>query len=214
MALSKRPWVKCQFGPLPMARWMAQVTARSLAALNFGQVIQEASPDSGTTVYERDSAGNITRQTDGRGVAAEWTYDAIDRPLTRTYPSASAQNVTYRYDEPAATYGIGRLTGWNDPSGSTSLVYDERGNVTQSARVIGTQSYLTQYGWTLADLPASVTYPSGRIVEYSRDALGRVAAVTQRDNATALVRTVVDTVPWQPFGPLAACAMPTPSTWR
>jgi len=175
----------------------------SLVHDGFGQTIQESSPDNGTVVYERDAAGNITRQTDGRGVVTEWTYDAIDRPLTRTYPSAPAQNVTYRYDEPAATYGIGRLTGWNDASGSTSLIYDARGNVTQSTRVVGAQSYVTQYGWTLADQPASITYPGGRIVEYTRDALGRVTAITQRDNAVAPVRTVINNVTWEPFGPLA-----------
>lgn len=123
--------------------------------------------------------------------------------MTRTYPSASAQNVAYRYDEPAATYGIGRLTGWNDPSGTTSLVYDARGNVIQSTRTIGGLSYVTQYGWTLADLPASITYPGGRVIDYTRDALGRVTTVTQRDTIVGTPRTVVDTVTWQPFGPLA-----------
>ena len=169
----------------------------------FGQVIQEASPDSGTVVYERDAAGNIIRRTDGRGVVAQWTYDAIDRPLTRSYPAALAQNVTYRYDEPTVTYGIGRSTGWNDVSGSTSLAYDARGNITQSTRVIGSQFYVTQYTWTLADQPASITYPSGRIVDYTRDGLGRVTAVSQRDTIVSLARPVANTITWQPFGPLA-----------
>jgi RHS repeat-associated protein len=169
----------------------------------FGQVIQEAGPDGGTIVYERDAAGNVTRVTDGRGVVADLTYDALNRVLTRTYSSAPAQNITYRYDEATGVYGIGRLTGWTDVSGGTSLVYDARGNVTQSTRVIGTQSYVTQYTWTLADLPASVTYPTGRIVSYTRDALGRVTAVSQKDNAAAAVRTVADSITWQPFGALA-----------
>jgi RHS repeat-associated protein len=55
----------------------------------------------------------------------------------------------------------------------------------------------------VADLPASVTYPTGRIVSYTRDALGRVTAVSQKDNAAAAVRTVADTITWQPFGALA-----------
>jgi YD repeat-containing protein len=46
----------------------------------FGEVIQEASPDAGTTTYARDLRGLVTQMTDGRGVVSNMTYDNAGRP--------------------------------------------------------------------------------------------------------------------------------------
>ena len=47
--------------------------------------------------------------------------------------------------------GVGRLTQVSDASGSISIVYDSRGNVTKETRVIGAQTYVTEYGYDAAD---------------------------------------------------------------
>ena len=76
----------------------------------FGDVIQVASPDTGTTIYAYDSGANLTRRTDARGIVTDFTYDALDRVLTQTFPATPAENVVYTYDSLAAgAHGIGRL---------------------------------------------------------------------------------------------------------
>lgn len=47
------------------------------------------------------------------------------------------------------------------------------------------------------------TYPSGRRVEYERDAAGRVIRVTTREHAGAAAEVVADAIAWLPFGPAA-----------
>ncbi len=100
-------------------------------------LIEVSSPDTGATVYVVDDAGNRVQQTDAAGVVVQMSYDALNRITARTYPADPAENVTYRYDEAAAGFGIGRLTGVSDSSGSTAYVYDPRGNVVQENHVVG-----------------------------------------------------------------------------
>lgn len=47
-----------------------------------------------------------------------------------------------------------------------------------------------------------MVYPSGRIVDYARDSLGRVTGVITRADATSPVVTVAENITWQPFGAL------------
>ncbi len=98
--------------------------------------------------------------------------------------------------------GIGRLTSATDASGSTAYVYDARGNVVQETHVIGGQSYITSYAYDLADHISQVTYPSGRIVSYTRDAMGRVSGVTTQANSAAPPVAVASGASYAPFGPL------------
>src|SRR5713226_6909694 len=167
-------------------------------------LIQVSSPDTGTTVYVVDDAGNRVQQTDAAGVVMQMSYDALNRLTARTYPADPAENVTYRYDEPAAGFGVGRLTSVGDSSGSTSYVYDSRGNVVQETHVVGGRSYVTAYAYDLADHVVQVTYPSGRIVSYTRDAMGRIADVATQANASAVPVAVASGATYAPFGPLTA----------
>jgi YD repeat-containing protein len=64
----------------------------------------------------------------------------------------------------APNKGKGRLTGITDQTGSTALVYDERGNVTKETRTIATKAHVVSYVYDLADRITQITYPSGRIV--------------------------------------------------
>jgi RHS repeat-associated protein len=47
-----------------------------------------------------------------------------------------------------------------------------------------------------------MTYPSGRIVTYSRDSLGRVSGVTTKKDSSSSTVTLASSVAYQPFGPL------------
>ena len=56
------------------------------------------------------------------------------------------------------------------------------------------------YTYDLADRLLTMTYPSGRIVTYVRDAQGKITGVTTKANATAAVVTLASNVKWQPMG--------------
>ena len=165
------------------------------------------SPDTGDSSYGYDLAGNRRTQTDARGVTSTYAYDALNRLTAIGYPTATL-NVGYAYDQSNAVTGcaasspLGRLTTMTDASGSTTYCYDRRGNVTRKKQVIGSTTLTTDYAYSVADRLASITYPSGAIVAYARDALGRVTAVTWKANAGAAATIVVSNASYYPFGPL------------
>ena len=168
----------------------------------FGDVIQEVSPDRGTTIYHYDSDGNLTQRVDGAGVITNFAYDALDRPLTKIYPADTAENVTYRYDEPTGGFSVGRLTSVTDAVGSLSRTYDERGNLLTETRVSNGTTLMTSYSYDAASRIASITYPSGWSVAYTRDAMGRVVSVSAQSPDGFTILPVVSSVTYQPFGPL------------
>ncbi len=171
----------------------------------FGEVTQEVSPDAGTTTYTRDERGLVTQETDGRGIITNRTYDLSGRLLTETYPAATAENVTYTYDNfttPAGNKGRGKLTRIADQSGSTAYVYNALGQIITDTRVIATKTYVTSYLYNAAGKVTQITYPSGRIVFIARNTNGQVTGVTTKQNATAAVVNVATGITYAPLSNL------------
>ncbi len=165
----------------------------------FGEVIQEVSPDAGTTTFTRDARGLVTSETDGRGVVTNRSYDNAGRMLTESYPADVAENVTYSYDNvTAGNKGKGRLTGITDQSGSIAYIYDALGRVITDTRVMNAKTYVTQYQYNAADRLTQITYPSGRIVTYARNANGQVTGVTTKQTAAAAVVNVATGITYAP----------------
>jgi RHS repeat-associated protein len=144
----------------------------------------------------------------------DYAYDAHDnrtgitdpRVTAKTFPNDSAENVSYTYDQSGAGDSIGRLTHATDESGGTRYVYDELGDVTQQRTLIfnfGAQ-FVMNYIYDLASHVSQITYPLGRIVTYTRDAMGRIASVATQQNNAASPITVASGASYEPFGPLAA----------
>ncbi|MFU6379266.1 RHS repeat protein, partial [Metapseudomonas otitidis] len=97
----------------------------------LGNLTKLISPDTGTTTFQHDAAGNVIQKTDARGVVTTYRYDALNRLTARQYPATPALNVQYHYDMTAnGNKGIGRLTAVQDASGVLGYQYDERGNLT------------------------------------------------------------------------------------
>lgn len=181
--------------------------ATTYARNAFGDVLDQVSPDTGHSSAGFDAAGNITTSTDARGIAVSYTYDALDRRTSATYPTAG-DNVSWHYDEPDSVTGcvgsasIGRMTRVIDASSTTTYCYDKRGNVTQKSQTLGTQTDTTSYTYTRADRLDTMTYPNGGILTYSRDYRGRIVSILF--NAPGVGRTVVRDVTYLPFGPLTS----------
>jgi len=174
----------------------------------FGFVTSLVSPDSGTTSFTYDLAGNVKSRTDARKIVTNYTYDALDRPLTRAFPSATAENVTFVYDSTAGgNYGIGRMTSVTDAAGSASFVYDAYGNRASEKRTIGTIAYTTGYGYDLAGNLTRIAYPSGLVVNYQRDSRGQVSGVTIQANAAAPATPLASSIAYLPFGGMQSATL-------
>jgi YD repeat-containing protein len=82
----------------------------------FSELKTQTSPDTGTTTFVYDSAGNVSSHTDARGKVTNTAYDALNRPTAVTYPTQTALNTVYAYDTAASdclagkTFATGRLS--------------------------------------------------------------------------------------------------------
>jgi RHS repeat-associated protein len=163
------------------------------------------SPDTGSTGYTYDSAGNRLTQTDARGVTSTYAYDAVNRLTSISYPTTKTNNlnITYAYDQATAgCYNIGRLTTMTDSSGTTTYCYDRRGNVMGKTQVTNGITLVTGYTYTLADRLLTITYPSGHVITYGRDSVGRITSVGYKASAGAGMSYVLNNVTYYPFGPM------------
>jgi len=182
--------------------------ARSLTTAyvrdGFGDVIRQTSPDTGIADFWYDANGAVTKQIDARNVETDYANDNAGRVLTSTFPAASSENITYTYDSMSGgNKGVCKLTSVADQSGSTAFVYDALGRVSTDTRVIAGNSYATGYTYDAAGNILTEIYPSGRIITYTRDALGRISGVSTKQNSGAGAVAVVSSPSYKPFGPLS-----------
>jgi RHS repeat-associated protein len=165
----------------------------------LGNLKQQVSPDTGTTVNTFDDAGNLATSTDARGKVAVYAYDALNRVKTISWATQPSENIAFIYDE--GTNGIGRLTGMLDATGTTSWSYDALGRVTARTQVhAGSgRSFITGYAWTAGRL-TELAYPSGAKVAYEY-LHGRVSAIKLKGVAGAVDTPILANVGYHPFGP-------------
>jgi len=165
---------------------------------DFGRKNQSGSPDTGTTDYLYDEAGNLLQRFDAKETVVNYTYDSLNRLTAIQFPSDPNQNVFFTYDLTSVTYGVGRLTGRTDPSGSYTFYYDTNGNLTREDKTIGSIPYTTQYTYNNNNILTSITYPTGRTITYTPDQIGRVNQVntTLGENP----KTLVSAITYLPYG--------------
>ena len=113
------------------------------------------------------------------------------------------ENVTYTYDSiTGGNKGLGRVTRIQSQSVTIDRVYDARGNITSETRTIGGQAHTVAYTWDAADRVASLTYPSGRIVTYARDGMGRISGVTTKKTSASSTETLASSIAYMPVSRL------------
>ena len=170
----------------------------------FGNLQILDSPDTGITYYDYDEADNLVKKTDARGVVADYTYDKLNRLKTVAYQNNPPETIYY-YDNTSVcdTCKKGHLSSIVDPSGPTFYLYDNRGNTETATYTIGVHGYTVSYGYDDASNVNQITYPSGRIVDYSPDTLGRIGGITTKPpGAVGPPDVVVSSVTYEPFGPV------------
>ena len=170
-----------------------------------GHLTKLTSPDTGTTFYDYDPAGNRVQQVDARGTVTQYSYDALNRLTAINYPGDASQNAIFRYDSTInGNKGVGHLTRHSNGAGSTDLFYNDLGHLIQQDDTIGSWEFSTQYHYDSMGRITSIIYPSGRIISYDRDALGRIIAITTKDDTGAPEQTIVSDVQYQPYGSVAS----------
>jgi RHS repeat-associated protein len=158
-----------------------------------GRVYQVVSPDTGTTTYGYDPAGNLTSKADAKGVTISYQYDALNRLTNINFPSDTA--IVYIYD--TCVNGKGRLCSMTDASGTTVYEYTAKAQVKKETKTIDSIQYVTQYTYDQNGNLKTMTYPSGRVITYnlSND------KVTSVLNGAANLAT---SLTYKPFGGLSS----------
>jgi YD repeat-containing protein len=125
--------------------------------------------DVGLISYGRDPLGNMISRQVGESPVAAYAYDRMNRLESIDYPG-DAIDVSYGHD------ADGNVTAVANGLALRSYDYDANGNLSRERITIGGNSYEIGYTHDALDFVADITYPSGRRVEYHRDALGRPGA--------------------------------------
>ncbi len=178
---------------------------------DFRRMQSQTSPVGGTTTYSYDAAGNLSSSTDANTATTTRTYDAANWILSASSVRSgfTTENVNWGYDDSVSThYGKGRLASMTDPSGSTIYTYERRGLVKHEAKTIDLNTYTLAYGYDANGNRSSITYPSGRIVNYTFDFADRPITAcsggtgpTCTGSGAIFYVSATSPATYQPFGP-------------
>ena len=135
-----------------------------------------------------DLADRRVSSTDANGLTVTYTYDAVGRVVTQTYPDATTAQMTY-----AANTGL--LQSRTDRLGNTaSYTYDAAGRV---LTITDALSNVTTFTYNAAGHRASVTNALNQTTTFVYDQEGRLVTTTHPDSTT-------DTRAYTPTGLLAS----------
>ena len=171
----------------------------------FGDLIGQVSPDSGSTGFTVDSAGNRKTRTDARDITATYTYDALNRLIGVAYPDPNL-DIGYSYDvAPAACaaderFAKGRLGQVLHANGSTQYCHDRFGQVTRKVQTLDGVASTLRYAYSKGGRLTALTYPDGSVADYVRDTLGRISQIGLTRPGQAR-QVVVNDVSYAAFGP-------------
>ena len=128
-----------------------------------------------------------------------YSYDTLNRPYQISYNVGATgvpatPTVTYTYGTTPAQYNNGRLITLATAGVETdTFTYDQLGRAASvSKNVTGAKTYTLTYGYNLGNELATLTYPSGRVVTQSHDAIGRLSQLNDG------VRTYVNQFSYNP----------------
>ncbi|WP_229076642.1 DUF6531 domain-containing protein [Actinoplanes sp. DH11] len=179
--------------------WVTRVTDPLGAVTAYrhderGRVVRMTDPLGRHTTFTWDNSGRLTGRTDGAGRTVAWRYDAFGRVVTMTAGDGTA--VTFRRDT------LGRPVAVDEGEHRQRLVWDRAGRLIENDRdglvlrrrygadgertaLVQPDGSATTYtyddGGLLSGLSNGLTGP----LAVTRDALGRVVAVTAADGRQA-----------------------------
>ncbi len=135
------------------------------------QLQSDTQPESGHATYGYDNAGNLAWKTDARGTTFYFTYDGNNR-LTRIDAPGDADDVDIWYD------ASDNRTRLKNATVDSTFVFDGADRLTSRTDDTDGQTFVTAYQYDGRDTLTRIVYPSGRQVDFSPGAQGRITSVT------------------------------------
>jgi RHS repeat-associated protein len=135
----------------------------------LGRKTSMSDPDMGSWSYTYDANGNLLTQTDAKAQTVTFVYDELNRITSKGYTSADP-TVTYVYDSPDITNGLGRLFSVSNSMVTTATqAYDPMGRVKSQWKTISGKSnpYSTLTDYDLAGKVVRITYPDNYTATYA-----------------------------------------------
>ena len=137
--------------------------------------------DGSTVNYDYDKNSNLDFVTlPGAYGTMDYVYDTLNRLTAKNYPANPTRNKIFNYD-------IGsRLTSANTTAAQNSYTYDTLNRVLTNTQTLNSTPYTLSYQYDSASNRTRLTYPSGKVVDYTYDNndrmdLVRVNSVTVGD---------------------------------
>jgi YD repeat-containing protein len=109
-------------------------TYDSLGRQLSSELPHKVSATASAYAYAYDANGNKTGETHPDGHTVQYTYDALNRMLSKDDASTSGTDVVYTFD--TAPNGIGKVATEETADQKISYEYDKQGNVTREERMV------------------------------------------------------------------------------
>lgn len=179
----------------------------------FGNRMHESTPDTGAINSTYDIRGLLTSSTDATGRTIGVDRDALGRITKLSYNDSTSSLLKHdlsgaAYNTPdAPNASIGSLSEVQDPGVTTHYQRDALSRVVRKTQTLaGGETRSTSYTYVPAGQGGagglkSITYPSGKTLEYSYDSTGLITGMAW--NGAPLVSALK----WSPLG------VPTEWTW-
>ena len=187
---------------------------------SLSHLLTSINPETNPTIpitYAYDEDGNVATKTDSRAIKTTYGYDQIHRESARSYSNGDP-SLAFTYDQTnclglANCANIGHRTGMTDAAGSEAWSFDvvdrirldQRTTTSSPSNVTNTTTYHLDY----AGNTTSITYPTGRVVNYTYDAANRPS--TASDGSSGISRL---TPPTRKLFPPAVSPMPSATRRR
>ncbi len=120
--------------------------------------------------YTYDAYGRVASRTDSEGHMLAFAYDALNRPVSVTFPDGTRRSVVWDKLDPVST---------TDREGrTTTYAYDSVRDLIAETDPLG---QVTKYGYYANGKLQSLTGPNGNTTAWERDIQGRVTARVYAD---------------------------------
>ena len=157
------------------------VTKATLRYNKRGELV-ELKDWTGTTSYERDALGRVTKVTNPEGKEAGYSYDAVGNRIGIAYPDGS--NVSFEYDR---NNRIKKITDGEDVV--AQYTYDTAGRI---GSIVKADGIAKTYTYDLMGRPTGISYMKGEspIAEeaFTFDCLGRITSSNRTSDIEGLAR--------------------------
>ncbi|MBN1951398.1 MAG: hypothetical protein JW801_09345 [Bacteroidales bacterium] len=141
-----------------------------------GNQLSLTDPSTGTTIYEYDLLGQLTKQTYENGEVFDLTYDTIGRLATMS--NTSEGTTTYTYVSSGNGLGLVQSVSNSTSNISKTYTYDEYARVTTETETIEAVQYSYDYTYDVLGRVSEMEYPGDVFsIAYKYDNYGRMVGV-------------------------------------